>query len=190
MANAKRRTPRTPKQHNSRRRLGENQKPIQQALETIYPIKNHKKEEKNQTPIWAKKAKRWSTKEEWERTQQHLEERNQIQKQLTKMDQTIHKQQQKIMLIKMISAWKQATAFLINNKKSIKYAETPEITPLEINKYKQNKRKQLNTYIDKITITGKQHHLDMERIIEIEYTEQAKKSNQPFATPPEGEKQA
>ena len=27
-----------------------------------------------------KKAKQWSTKEEWERTQQHVEERNQIQK--------------------------------------------------------------------------------------------------------------
>jgi len=95
---------------------GKIKKPIQQALETLYPMKNHKKEEKNQTPIWAKKAKQWSTKEEWGRMQQHLEERNQLQKQLTKIDQTIRRQQQKITLIKMISAWKQATTYLINNK--------------------------------------------------------------------------
>merc|ERR1712112_745813 len=116
MANAKKRTPRIQQQYNGRGRLGKIKKPIQQALETIYPMKNHKKEDKNQTPTWAKKAKQWSTKEEWERTQQHLEERNQIQKQLTKMDQTIQRQQQKITLIKMISAWKQAAAYLIKNK--------------------------------------------------------------------------
>jgi len=38
------------------------------------------------------------------------------------------------------------------NKKRIKYAEHPEITPPEINKYKQNKRKLIKQYKDEITI--------------------------------------
>ena len=101
-------------------------------------------------------------------------------KQLTKMDQTIRRQQQKITIIKMISAWKQATTYLINNRKHVKYAETPEITPLEINKYKQNKRKLVRTYNDKITIPGKKHDLNMEKIIEIKYTEQTKKMQQAY----------
>ena len=45
--------------------------------------------------MWAKKAKQWSTKEEWGRMQQHIDERNQIQKQITKTDQTIRRQKQK-----------------------------------------------------------------------------------------------
>ena len=62
----------------NRRGLGGARKPIQQALGTLYPMKTTK-EENNRTPIWATKAKQWSTKEKWGRTQHHLEERNQLQ---------------------------------------------------------------------------------------------------------------
>jgi len=116
MANAKRRTPEFHNNTTAEEDWEKNQKTNTASARNIIPHENHKKEEKNQTPIWAKKAKQWSTKEEWGRMQQHLEERNQLQKQLTKIDQTIRRQQQKITLIKMISAWKQATTYLINNK--------------------------------------------------------------------------
>ena len=38
------------------------------------------------------------------------------------------------------------------NKQHIKYAERPEITPPETNKYKHNKRKLIKRYNDEITI--------------------------------------
>jgi len=90
------------------------------------------------------------------------------------MDQTIRRQQQKITLIKMINAWKQATTYLKKNKKHIKYAENPEITHPEINKYKQNKRKLIKEYKDEITIQGEHYDLNMEKPIEIKYAEKTK----------------
>jgi len=48
--------------------------------------------------------------------QQHLEKRNELQQQITKIDQTILKQLKQIELIRILDAWKQTTTYLRKTK--------------------------------------------------------------------------
>ena len=54
-----------------------------------------------------------------------------MQKQITELANKIRRQQNKIMLIQITNAWKQAAKYLKTNKKDIQYAKTPEHEPPE-----------------------------------------------------------
>ena len=112
-------------------------KPIQHTLQKIYPKDN--KQKGKQIPEWAKKAKQWSTEKEWEEMQQRLNKRNELQQQITKIDQTILKQQKQIELMRILEAWKQATIYLKKNKASIKYSNIPEPETTRTQKKGKNK---------------------------------------------------
>jgi len=53
-----------------------------------------------------------------------------MQKQITELANKIRRQQNKIMLIQITNAWKQAARYLKTNEKDIQYAKTPEHEPL------------------------------------------------------------
>ena len=89
--------------------------------------------------------------------QQRLNKRNELQQQITKIDQTILKQQKQIELMRILEAWKQATIYLKKNKASIKYSNIPEP---ETTRTQKKGKKQIKQYRDEILINHKKQELN------------------------------
>merc|ERR1712112_561986 len=135
---------------------------IQKGIQRNYPIQHNAKQE---TPEWAREAKKWSSTKEWEDFQRHLTERKQLQAAISKLDKKTKQTEKQIATYKIFKAWQQAAQYMKERTQDIKYATSPEPRTQETHKTNKKRQQQkIQTYKDTITIKNQEHSFQTHQI--------------------------